>query len=213
MENLLTSYLYGNKVCPLPTVGALVLQAGLAMALPSERKMLPPVPGILFVEREMNADGLLQYIAAKKNIDQQQASDELSSYCSRLQEMQPYESVSLGTAGSFSLNEEGQLQFKANELSQAFLPAVNAERVIHPEATHDMLVGDTQTNTTTMAGLLTTGETSRRPRWVWAAIALGIAGIIAATIYLINRQPGSFFGNTQSVNATGAPATYQSSAK
>lgn len=213
MENLLTSYLYGNKVCPLPTVGALVLQAGSAMALPSEKKMLAPVPGILFVEREISADGLLQYIAAKKNIDQQQASDELSSYCSRLQDMQPYELISLGTAGSFNLNEEGQLQFKANELSRAFLPAVNAERVIHPDATHQMLVGDTQTNTTTMAGLLTTEDSTRRPQWVLAAIALGIAGVIGATIYFINHQPGSFFGNTQPVNATAAPATYQSSGK
>jgi hypothetical protein len=213
MENLLTSYLYGNKVCPLPTVGALVLQPGSAMALPSEKKMLAPVPGILFVEREMSADGLLRYISAKKNMDAQQASDELSNYCNRLQEMQPYESVSLGTAGSFHLNEEGQLLFKANEISRSFLPAVNAERVIHPEANHQMLEGDTQTNTTTMAGLLTTEKSTRRPGWIWAAIALGIAGLLAATIYFISRQPGSFFGNTQSVNATAAPATYQSSGK
>ena len=213
MEKLLTTYLYSNKVCPLPTVGSLLVQYAPATAFPSEKKMQAPIPAIRFVEKELNADGLLQFIASHKNIDSQRASDELSSYCMRLQEMQPYESVSLGSAGSFNLNEEGQLQFTATRLPSAFLPAIVAERVIHPEASHNMVVGDTQTNTTTMAEILNMEEQPGRPKWFWVAVALGTAAIIAAGICLINRQPGSLFGNMRAINATEAPASYQSSGK
>lgn len=213
MEKLLTSYLYTYKNCPLPTAGALILQPGTAGNVHGDKIMQAPAPYIQFVSREMNADELLQYISAKKNIDIQQASDQLSSYCSRLQQMQPYETIAFGSAGQFSLNEEGELHFKSSELPQAFLPPVTAERVIHPDASHNMLVGDTETNTTAMAELLDNNTGARRPRWVWAAVISGVAALLAITIYVINRQPGNTFGNAGRVNATEASSTYHSSGK
>ncbi|MBC7937417.1 MAG: hypothetical protein H7Y86_18890 [Rhizobacter sp.] len=209
MEKLLTSYLYSFKACPLPTVGSLIIQPGAAIAEQSERKLMAPVPHIQFVSKEINAEGLLQYISLKKNIDIQQASDELSSYCDRLQQMQPYEEINLDAAGTFYTTEEGELHFKYTLVPAAFLPEVPAERVIHPDASHSMLVGDTQTNTTTMAELLDSQETSHRPKWIWAAIGLGVAGLLAITFYYMNRQPGSNFGNSATIKATNVPASYQ----
>ena len=213
MENLLTSYLYTYKNCPLPTVGSLLLQAGSAVAEHSEKKMFSPVPSVLFVSKETNADELLQYISLKKNIDVQQASDLLSSYCDRLLQMQPYEEIPLGSAGTFYTNEEGELHFRSAVLPAAFLPVVTAGRVIHPDVSHRMLVGDTQTNTSTMAELLDNQGNSRRPKWIWAAIGLGIAGLLALTLYLMNNGKGGSFGNSSPVKASPAPATYQSSGK
>lgn len=213
MEKLLTSYLFTYKNCPLPTVGALVLQPGTAGSVHGDKIMQAPAPSIQFVSKEINADELLQYISAKKNIDIQQASDQLSNYCDRLQQMQPYEEISFGSAGSFSLNEEGQLHFKASALPTTFLPAITAERVIHPDASHNMLVGDTETNTTAMAELLDNDNNRRRPKWLWAAIILGVAGLLAVTIYIMNRQPGNAFGNAGTVDASEAPSTYQPSGK
>lgn len=213
MEKLLTSYLYSYKNCPLPTVGALLLQPGIAGAVQGDKIMLPPAPYIQFVSREINADELLQYISHKKNIGVQQASDLLSNYCDRLQQMQPYEEIALGSAGVFMLNEEGQLYFKSSVAPEIFSPAVPAERVIHPDASHNMLVGDTETNTAAMAELLDSDSGSRRPKWLWAAIILGVAGLLAVTIYMMNRQPGSPFGNAGTVDASEAPSTYQPSGK
>lgn len=211
MENLLTSYLYSHKNCPLPTVGALIIQNSSAAGEYSEKKMLSPVPAIQFVSREINADELLQYISLKKNMDVQQVSDLLSSYCDRLLQMQPYEEIALGSAGNFYTTPEGVLQFKATPLPAAFLPAVPADRVIHPDASHTMLVGDTQTNTATMAELLNQGD-ARRPKWVWLAAGLAAAGLLAIVLYMMN-QPGNTFGNSSGIQAPAAPATYQSPGK
>lgn len=213
MENLLTSYLYSYRNCPLPTVGSLIIQPGGAVAEHSEKKMLAPQPVIRFISKEINADELLQFISIKKNIGTQEASDQLSSYCDRLQELQPYEEIKLGSAGSFCLGEDGELYFKSAAAPAAFLPTAYAERVIHPDASHHMLVGDTQTNTSTMAELLDNKDNSGRPKWIWAAIGLGIAGLIALTVYIMNRQPDSNFGNSSTIKATEAPRTYQSPGK
>lgn len=214
MEDLLTSYLYTYRNCPLPTVGTLLVQPGNAVAEQSEQQMFAPVPNIQFVSKENNADELLQYISSKKNIDIQQASDQLSSYCDKLQEMQPYEEIKLGSAGNFYITPEGELHFKSAEIPSAFIPSVRAERVIHPEASHQMLVGDTQTNTSTMAELLDNHGNSRRPKWIWVAAGLGLAGLIALAVYIMNRQPGNLFGNAAAVQGETAPAaTYQSSGK
>ena len=209
MEKLLTSYLYNYKSCPLPTVGSLIIQPGAAVAEHGDKKMLAPLPHIQFISKEINADGLLQYISLQKNINIQEASDELSSYCDRLQQMQPYEEIALDDAGTFYSTEDGELHFRYGVLPAAFLPEVPAERVIHPDASHDMLVGDTQTNTVTMAGLLENPEDPRRPKWLWAAIGLGLAAALVLTIYFMNRQAGNSFGNNSPVKASDAPASYR----
>ena len=174
--------------------------------------MLAPIPAIQFVSKEINADELLQYISFKKNIDIPQASDLLSSYCDRLLQMQPYEEIKLGSAGNFYIDAEGALHFKSTAIPAAFLPSVPAERVIHPDASHDMLVGDTQTNTTTMAELLNQDD-ARRPKWIWLAAGLAAAGLLALVLYMMNRQPGNNFGNSSGIETPAAPATYQSPGK
>ena len=171
--------------------------------------MLAPIPAIQFVSKEINADELLQYISFKKNIDIPQASDLLSSYCDRLLQMQPYEEIKLGSAGNFYIDAEGALHFKSTAIPAAFLPSVPAERVIHPDASHDMLVGDTQTNTTTMAELLNQDD-ARRPKWIWLAAGLAAAGLLALVLYMMNRQPGNNFGTSSGIDTPTAPATYHS---
>ncbi len=212
MENLLASYLYSFKNCPLPTVGVLIMQAGAAVAVQSDKIIQAATPNIQFVSKEINADELLQYISMQKNISLQEASDELSKYCSRLLELQPYEELPLASAGNFYITEEGALNFKYSILPTSFFPNVPAERVIHPDASHNMLVGDTQTNTTAMAQLLDGSDQNKGAKWVWVAAALALVGALVLTVYLMNRQPGSNFGNNARVNAEQAPAaTFRSS--
>ncbi|RYY46785.1 MAG: hypothetical protein EOO06_13780 [Chitinophagaceae bacterium] len=89
MEHLLTSYLYANKICPLPTVGSLIIQPGAAVAELSEKRMLAPHPVIQFSSREIDSDDLLKFIARQNDVDIPEASDKLSSYCNRLQQYMP----------------------------------------------------------------------------------------------------------------------------
>ncbi|RYY46786.1 MAG: hypothetical protein EOO06_13785 [Chitinophagaceae bacterium] len=90
-------------------------------------------------------------------------------------------------------------------------PAVYAERVIHPEATHNMLVGDTQTNTGSMAEYLEEKEVVGRPKWVWAAVSLFLVGTVLFVIYLLSKPDAGFLGNSNRIAPATEPATYNTS--
>jgi hypothetical protein len=72
------------------------------------------------------------------------------------------EELPFSSAGSFYRDENEDLQFKTVSLPGAYFPEVVAERVIHPDVAHNILVGDTETNSAAMTELLNTGEEKKR---------------------------------------------------
>ncbi|MBC7867196.1 MAG: hypothetical protein H7X88_06665, partial [Gloeobacteraceae cyanobacterium ES-bin-316] len=146
MEKLLTTYLFEHKNCPLPEVGTLLLQPGHAVFLPGEKRMIAPIPFIELSEKEISADALLDFVAAQKGISTTEVSFLLKKYCEGLQQLPAYGEIPMGELGSFYMDENGKLHFKSVSLPAAFFPDVVAERVIHPDVAHEILVGDTHTN-------------------------------------------------------------------
>jgi hypothetical protein len=206
MEKLLSAYLFEYKNCPLPSVGSLLLQPGHAKYLPGENKMLAPVPFVELAAHEAATDNLLRFIAFKKNISIGEADIKLGAFCKRLTSMQAYEELPFDTAGSFYMDENGKLHFKTLSVPTAFLPAVAAERVIHPDVAHSMLVGDKETNSTAMSELLN-DETVSRSRWWIAAIILAVLALIIVFIYYYQNEAGAT-GNAMPVKPAPAPKTY-----
>lgn len=207
MEHLLSSFLLKNKYCPLPTVGSLSIQHEEAIASITEKLIMAPKPMIVFAEKEMDAAPLLDYIASYYHNSVSAASSALSDYCSRLQQIQPYEKIDLGSLGSFSKDEFGQVQFSHTASLQHYLSPVAATRVFHPDASHQMLVGDRATNTVYMQEMLATEEKKKLPKWAWAAIAIGLVAAAVILISLLNNYSGS----QSAVKAKEAPATYKTS--
>lgn len=205
MEELLSSFLVKNRYCPLPTVGSLTVQQEPAVSSITEKMIMAPKPVIVFTEKEMEAGPLLEYIASASNSSLQGASDALSHYCDRLQQIQPYEKIDLGCLGSFSKDEVGTMFFTNAPALQYFSAPVAAERVIHPDAAHQMLVGDKSTNTVYMQEMLAVEEKKRFPKWGWAAIVLGAIAAAVVIFSLANKQTG----NVTPVNAKEAPSTYK----
>jgi len=70
-------------------------------------------------------------------------------------------------------------------LPAAFLQPVKAVRVIHPEAEHQILVGDKETTNTVMNEYFSEVPVKKSRWWIWA-IVLGIAALIAILLYLNN---------------------------
>jgi hypothetical protein len=206
MEQLLSAFLIKNKYCPLPTVGSLKVEQVPAISSITDKVIFAPKQSIVFAEKEMDAAPLLDYIARVSGSSFSGASDALSHYCDRLQEIQPYEKIDLSTLGSFSKDEFGMLQFTPAPALQYFTAPVSAERVIHPDASHDMLVGDKATNTVYMQEMLSTEEKKKWPKWAWAALVLGLA----ATAIIVFSYLNSDAGNQGSIKAKEAPATYKS---
>ena len=213
MEKLLTTYLYQNKNCPLPGVGSLLMHPGHAEFLPGQKKMLAPIPYLELSNSEVSSDGLIDFIAAQKQINTAEADTLLSNYCNRIKSLPSTEEFSLPALGSFYKDENEDLQFKPTSLPASFFREVAAERVIHPDVAHSILVGDTQTNSAAMTELLNTGEEQKRSRWWIAAVIMGSIAAISLIIYFTNHNPSGLFGSIKTAEATQSSKSYQSTGK
>ncbi|HSN59796.1 MAG TPA: hypothetical protein VLR49_02595 [Ferruginibacter sp.] len=211
MEKLLTNYLYEYKNCPLPSVGTLVMQPGHAQFLPGENRMLAPMPYVELTEKESSTLGLVDFIAEQKNISALEAAAFLSKFCDGLKQMQAYEELPLSTAGSFYMDENGKLHFKSVAMPASFFPEVTADRVIHPDVAHKMLVGDTHTNTTAMTEQLQ-AEDKIKSRWWIAAVVLALLGVAVLFIYYRQHTTGDF-GNDMPAKPAPESKTYLTSDK
>lgn len=205
----MTTYLYQYKKCPLPGVGTLLLHPGHAEFLPGQKRMLAPVPHIELSNKEVSAGNLINFITGQKNINTPEAVELLNSYCSRIKQLGVNEELPFSSAGSFYRDEHEDLHFKTVTLPAAYFPEVVAERVIHPDVAHNILVGDTETNSAAMTELLNTGEEKKRSRWWIAAISLGVIAAIALLIYFIQHEHRGLFGNIKPVKASESSETYQ----
>jgi len=206
MEKLLTNYLYEFKSCPLPGVGTLLLNPGHAHFLPGEKRMIAPIPFISLYESEGTVDGLHYFIAEQYTISEVEAKRLLQNYCKQLQDMQAYEELPLDTVGSFYMDENGKLHFKSLSLPAVYFPDVVADRVIHPDVAHPMLVGDTHTNSTAMTEMLQ-DEPVTKSRWWIAAVVLAVVGLAVIFIYYSGYKLGQT-GNGLKVSTSPESKTY-----
>ncbi|MEO7263738.1 MAG: hypothetical protein ABIW38_02445 [Ferruginibacter sp.] len=210
MDKLLTAYLLYHKHCPLPGLGSMHLQQQPARVIAADGIISAPKNDISFSPKEIPSNELLEFIAHKKNISTQEASGMLGDYCRRLQDMDAYNEMELSPTGKFYVDAEGNLQFKTASPDNAFLPDVPAVRVIHPQQSHSMLVGDTQTDTAAMTAFYTDDEEVSKSRWwIWPVLIF----ITAALIFIFYISAGlhnPLYGNAQAIEKTSAEKTYRS---
>jgi hypothetical protein len=144
--------------------------------------LMAPKPAILFNTDTADGDnGFVQYLAQRQHISQQEATERLTAWCTQAKaQLQQQGQLYLTYIGT--LFQKGQqLSFTQANLPAVFLPVVAAERVVHPEADHSMLVGDKETTTVQMTEYLA-GNASPKKRWwiaalVLAAVALGLCAL------------------------------------
>ncbi len=209
MEELIELYLFKNKRCPLPSLGSLHLENVSAVAMYSDRKITAPVPVIIFSGTVMPADDFIAFIAARKNIKQQEASALLTSYCENLHHMNESGETKFPFAGRFYINEDGMLVFKSTELPKTYFNEVVAERVIHPRTSHTMVVGDKETTSTAMEAFYSeAGMHAKDKWWIWA-LAFGILTAVLFGIYFNDKNKTASFGNVQTIQTAPDLNTYQ----
>jgi hypothetical protein len=211
MEKLLSSYLYEYKKCPLPSVGTLLLKPGHAQLLAGDKRILAPVPFIELSQQENSALSLIDFIAHQKKISPAEATEQLQQFTNSLLQLQANQELVLSTAGHFYMDENSQLHFKSVELPSFLFPEVTAERVIHPDVSHELLVGDTQTNSVAMTELLKE-EPIRHSRWWIAAILLASLATILLFVYYSHHSFGNV-GNAMQVQPKQESKTYNTADK
>lgn len=195
MQQLIASFLFQNRSCPLPGLGTLSLASTEAVADFSNKTITPPLSEIHFEPGETNREDFLAYMARSTNTPVYEANAALDHFCAELKnEISTKTSASLDGIGNFYVDGNGKMKFSQSLLPQYFLEPVNAERVVHPNAEHAILVGDKESTNTQMAEYFSEETPVKDRWWIWALVLGGI-GLIILLFYFNDVDRGSLFGN------------------
>ena len=195
MQQLIADYLFEHKHCEIPNLGVLTLQNTATSYNFGEQTMDAPKPVILFEQKEIDNDNFSKYVANKKNISLNDANNMLMDFSENIHALPDDESFDINYVGTFT-KSQNVISFKNISINPSFNPAVNAAKVIHPNAAHNITVGDTETDSAAMTEYYADEEPSAKNRWwIWA---LGLALVsIAGLLY-------HFFGGNISPNVGNA---------
>jgi hypothetical protein len=202
MDTIITSYLFQNKICPLPGLGTLHIATKSAQFHFINHEINAPQNNIIFTIAETDTAGLVDYISYKKKCSVIDAIDELGKYCNSLkQQCKDGATATIPMIGNIVVNNEGVINFSEQTLPLQYTLPVPAKQVVREGSVHTILVGDKETTNTKMAEYFVEDETpiTKDYWWVWALVLFALAAcMIIAYIsqYLIN----SFFGNVSLVN-------------
>jgi len=168
MFDIIASSFFQKKACRLPGIGNLELAYTSAEYDFGSRQIKAPRETILFIPSPSSDKGFNEFSAIS-----QLMKDEL--------DRNGY--VEVTGLGSFTKDSSGSIHFDAVEVSDNFYQPVAAEKVIHKDAEHSILVGDKETTNTEMTEYYSEEETETKSKWwVWA-IVLAVAGIAAIGYY------------------------------
>lgn len=101
MWDLITSYLIQSGECVLPGIGTFTLISTPASLEVANKEMLPPQTGYRFTDKSgQPEEGLIQYVARKKEIDGQEALTQIKEVCGQVKEkIFSGEKISLNSIG------------------------------------------------------------------------------------------------------------------
>jgi hypothetical protein len=203
MHYLIASYLFQNKSCSLPGLGTLSVSAGKAETDFLNTVIKAPSPRIVFEATESDTGNLLDYIASKTNRSIAQTIERLEQFCNDLKTATTHGATNkpavLNGVGNFFIDSSGKINFRSAQLPAAFLQPVKAERVIHPQAEHQILVGDKETTNIVMNEYFSEEVPVKKNRWWIWAIVLGLLALAAILLYLNNAGLLSMAGNAMPI--------------
>jgi len=198
MQHLIASYLIQNKACPAGALGTLYINQAGAVAEFTQKTITAPKPIIHFSTEQSDKMPVVNYLASAVGIDHSEAAAAWDDFFNGLQQQLDHQdSAHWEGVGTFSKDVMGKIGFVPVELPAAFLPSVTAERVVHPQTAHTMLVGDKETTSTVMTEYFSEEPATRSRWWIWAIVIAAIA-LIVILVYSNNSSSSPRFGNAVS---------------
>src|SRR5882757_4052561 len=186
MFEALNSYLFQHKSISIPGLGTIFMETLPASIDTSTKNILPP---LYYFRFDKYADApereFFSYLAAQKNVEDYEALKMYSEFAFELRnKINLEEKVKWEGVGELKKDYEGNILFESSLGNPFFLQPVPARKVIHPDAKHLLLVGDTERTNFEMSELLQTEEESKSRKWWW--ISAIIAGVIALLIIIFH---------------------------
>jgi nucleoid DNA-binding protein len=211
MQDLITSFIIQSKECKLAEIGKFTVITKPAKTDIANKQITPSFKEIHFNKREEKiSDELVKYVADKKEISSFEAFSEIKKWCVETKEkLRNGEEILLNSLGVLKKESSGNIFFE-NRIGTPFFAPVAAERVIHKNSEHAVLVGDRQTTSSVMNQFYKEEETATKSNaWkIIAIILLAIALVILFFHFYGHPFSLSEFGNQLKTVPQSPPATY-----
>jgi nucleoid DNA-binding protein len=211
MQNLITSYIIQARECRLRDIGRFKITDISAETDIANKQIIPPAIEIKFTPREEKiSDGLVKYVSDKKKISISQAQEDLKNWCAETRaKLKEGAEIILEPLGVLKKGSSGNL-FIQNTTPLIFFEPVAAERVIHQNSEHSMLVGDKETTSSKMNNFYQEEEiVQKNNTWkIFAAILFAIALLLLIIHFYGNPFSSSTTGNQNKIIPANPPDTY-----
>lgn len=185
---ILYKYLALYKKLVLPGIGNFTIEESPANLQFTDKLLSPPAKEIIFTTQVLPLDNhFYSFLANELKVDKITAvrlyNQETGSIKKQLEQDGKATLTGIGTLQK----QDDTIMFMAAEgMPEAFVP-LHAERVIHKNATHTILVGETEvTNTKMQEALEYTNENPKDYWWLYALI-LAILALFVIAVYYSNK--------------------------
>lgn len=213
MQELITSFIIQSKECRLKGIGRFECVIHPAQTDIANKQIIPPVQERIFKSREERiSDELVRYVSNKNTVRVEDAMEQIKRWCADTKsKLKNGEEIILESLGSLKINHAGSIIFEEVNSISFFVP-VHVERVIHKNSTHQVLVGDKETNSSVMNEFYKdekeTGEI-KSISWKLVSIILGAAALVLLIFYFYNHSFSiSGIRNHEKVAPQSPSATY-----
>jgi nucleoid DNA-binding protein len=214
MQELITSYLVQKKECDLPLVGHFRIKTKPAEYDRTNQQMFPPTYEILYSEvaEKLSAD-LVTYVSTLQSISPDEAEAKINSWCHLTKEkLDSGNMVIFDSLGSLQKDAAENIFFRGKNAGNFYEP-VSAQRVIHKNAEHPVLVGDKETTSVVMNEFYRDDPAQKKPWWakwnVWSIVLLFISVIILVVHFYVHRFSETGIGNQSSFPAQDPPVLHR----
>ena len=209
MQNHIKEYLLQNKKFPILGLGNLIFQNIPATYSAAEQAYLPPSQKIVFeINSQTDASSFVSFLVERSKIDVLSAQQSCEKLANKISQLASEETFSIAHAGYFTKDSEGVLCFHSFVLPSIFYPKVIAKKVIRPNDTHTLVVGDTEVTNEFMNELLTSTSAKKYNWWI-AAVCLMMIAVSLLLVYCFRVDNLGRFGNNQSIEIKKESPTHQ----
>lgn len=212
MQKIIASYLVQKKECYLPNLGHFKVIATPAESDIPNKQLLPPADYVSFDKDEGHLrKDLVEYVAGHRQINENEAAEKISRWCEEInQKLDAGEKIYFLSLGTLEKSPSGDIYFETKNETDLFEP-VPAERVIHKNEDHAVLVGDRETTSGVMNEFFKlTSINTKRSSWKLLAIVLFAMAVLILIIHFSTHSFSlSGIGRQVHLSAPQAPATYE----
>ena len=209
MKSIITSFLLQSPKSTLPYIGIFYYQWTSSKLDVVNKQLLPPASEINFYESsDTDAGNLADYIALKQNLELHEARIRLDKFCySWKEKLNVGEPLNLANVGTLKKNSDGHISLVKEAVN--FWQPVNAQRVLHQDATHSVLVGDKETTSTLMNQYFNGEIVLEKSHWgTWAIIILAIAACVLFFHFNTHSFSTTGVGNQKQFTIPNPPSTH-----